>query len=817
MMTAQELTKGLNDKQKAAVLHTEGPLLIMAGAGSGKTRVLTHRMAYLLHEKEVSPWNILAITFTNKAAREMKERVKALVGPEADSMWVSTFHSMCVRILRREAEVLGYSRAFTIADPAEQQTLIKRIIKDLNLDSKKFKYQMILSKISEAKNNLQTPAMYRQTHSGYIEDIVADCYDRYQEALNAAQSFDFDDLIMQMVRLFDEHPDVLKFYQQKFHYIHVDEYQDTNEAQYKLVRQLGALFNNVCVVGDADQSIYGWRGANMENILNFEEDYPNATTILLEQNYRSTKNILQAANHVIKNNFQRKEKRLWTDNPTGEKITYYTGQSEQDESRFVIQKIQELVTDKDYDYGDFAVLYRTNAQSRVIEENLVKANLPYHMVGGHKFYDRKEIKDVLAYLRLLSNPNDNLSFTRIINVPKRGVGPGSLDKLRQFAAQQGLSLLGAAEVIDYAPLSGKAAKAIKTFAEMMQNLQKQREFLTIKELTKQVLEQSDYLGDLKRQHSLEADARIENIEEFLSVTEEFDKRWEQEAESREAEVENDSAVPAPPAADNNPAMNTTFNVAPGENLTLFDPIAGQTPSVQPEVVDDALMIFITDLALVADRDDDEEENSELTLMTLHAAKGLEFPVVFLIGMEEGLFPLQRAAYDEDELEEERRLAYVGITRAEQKLFLTNAYSRLLYGKHQANPASRFIGEMDETILETPYGTNNDNQPFGSSKARVGSLNAYFNQRNAKPAKSLAQRRASEKRSIFAQPTASKTAISSEEVTWAVGDKAQHKKWGIGTVVKIAGQATDQELDIAFPEQGIKRLLAAFAPITKVDE
>ena len=365
-MTAEQLTSGLNDKQQAAVRHTEGPLLIMAGAGSGKTRVLTHRMAYILAEKEVNPWNILAITFTNKAAREMKERVRQIVGPQADNMWVSTFHSMCVRILRREAEAIGYSRSFTIADPAEQQTLMKRIMKELNLDSQKFKYKMLLGKISEAKNNLQTPVEYRQSHSGYIEDIVADCYERYQQALTEAQSFDFDDLIMQTVRLFQQQPDILKYYQQKFHYIHVDEYQDTNEAQYKLVLLLGDLFRNVCVVGDADQSIYGWRGANMENILNFETDYPDATTILLEQNYRSTKNILHAANNVIENNDQRKDKELWTANQAGDKITYYTGQSEQDESRYVIQQIQELVQKNDYQYGDFAILYRTNAQSRVI-------------------------------------------------------------------------------------------------------------------------------------------------------------------------------------------------------------------------------------------------------------------------------------------------------------------------------------------------------------------------------------------------------------------------------------------------------------------
>ncbi|MGX7364542.1 UvrD-helicase domain-containing protein [Aerococcus suis] len=821
-MTAEQLTSGLNDKQQAAVRHTEGPLLIMAGAGSGKTRVLTHRMAYILAEKEVNPWNILAITFTNKAAREMKERVRQIVGPQADNMWVSTFHSMCVRILRREAEAIGYSRSFTIADPAEQQTLMKRIMKELNLDSQKFKYKMLLGKISEAKNNLQTPVEYRQSHSGYIEDIVADCYERYQQALTEAQSFDFDDLIMQTVRLFQQQPDILKYYQQKFHYIHVDEYQDTNEAQYKLVLLLGDLFRNVCVVGDADQSIYGWRGANMENILNFETDYPDATTILLEQNYRSTKNILHAANNVIENNDQRKDKELWTANQAGDKITYYTGQSEQDESRYVIQQIQELVQKNDYQYGDFAILYRTNAQSRVIEENLVKANLPYRMVGGHKFYDRKEIKDILAYLRLLANPDDNLSFTRVINVPKRGAGPGTLDKLRQFADSQGLSLLAAASVVDYAPITGKGAKGIKDFAQMFINLQKQREYLSISEITEAILEQSGYLNSLKAEKSLEADARIENIEEFLSVTAEFDKRWEDNREAREQEAEELASDEASRDVQVMPPESTQSTTEqPGENIELFDEqtLNAQIPAtIQAATVDDAVMEFITDLSLVQDRDD-EEVVQELTLMTLHAAKGLEFPVVFLIGMEEGIFPLKRAAEDEDELEEERRLAYVGITRAEKKLYLTNAYSRLLYGRQQSNSASRFIGEIDDEVLEETGYQQTYNQPFGQRTGRGTSLNDYFSRRQNRAQSRPVRRKPDPKRSIFTAERGSKIDpdIDNSATTWAVGDKAQHKKWGVGTVVKVNGEANDQELDIAFKEQGIKRLLAAFAPITKVNE
>ncbi|MCZ0717471.1 UvrD-helicase domain-containing protein [Aerococcus kribbianus] len=825
-MTADQLITGLNDKQKEAVLHTEGPLLIMAGAGSGKTRVLTHRMAYILAEKEVNPWNILAITFTNKAAREMQDRVQALVGPEAQQMWVSTFHSMCVRILRREAEAIGYSRSFTIADPSEQQTLMKRIIKDLNLDSKKFRHTMILGKISDAKNNLQTPSQYRESHSGYIEDVVADCYDRYQAALDQAQSMDFDDLIMQTVRLFTQDKDILRYYQEKFHYIHVDEYQDTNEAQYKIVQLLGGLFQNVCVVGDADQSIYGWRGANMENILNFESDYPQATTILLEQNYRSTKTILQAANAVIANNEQRKEKALWTEKEAGDKIQYYTGQSEQDESYFVIQKIKDLVADDQYNYGDFAILYRTNAQSRVIEENLVKANLPYRMVGGHKFYDRKEIKDVLAYLRLLANPDDNLSFTRVINVPKRGIGPGSLEKLRQFANDKGLNLLMAASAVDFSPLTGKAAKSLKNFAKMMENLQKQREFLSITELTQEILDQSGYLTDLKSQNSLEAEARIENIEEFLSVTADFDKNW-QEEESAVAPNEDDS----PTTTSNQEATSSIGEFAADGSMQLFAEQELQA-AVNAQFIDvasdDALMNFITDLSLVADREEDDQA-SELTLMTLHAAKGLEFPVVFLIGMEEGIFPLQRAAKDEEELEEERRLAYVGITRAEEKLFLTNAYSRMLYGRQQANPASRFISEIDSELIDS-QGRHYSHafSAYGQDKSASGqSLNTYFSQQRQERAQSRPYRgsksgskHASHAGGSIFSPKGSQKAdpsMGNADQEWAVGDQAYHKKWGTGRVVRLTGSQDDLELYIAFEDQGVKRLLAAFAPIEKVND
>ncbi|OFL17320.1 UvrD-helicase domain-containing protein [Aerococcus loyolae] len=818
MTHINQLIDGLNPQQKAAVQYTEGPLLIMAGAGSGKTRVLTHRMAYLLEEKAVRPWNILAITFTNKAANEMKERVKNLVGEAADTMWVSTFHSMCVRILRREAEAIGLSRSFTIADPAEQQSLIKRIMKDHNLDTTQFKPKMILGKISDAKNNLLGPKEYRQEYTGFIENIVADLYEDYQAGLQAAQSLDFDDLIMLTVRLFKEQPEILSYYQQKFHYIHVDEYQDTNEAQYRLVKLLADYFKNICVVGDADQSIYGWRGANMENILNFEKDYPQAKVILLEQNYRSTKTILKAANEVIQNNVHRQAKKLWTDNQDGGKINYYRAQNEQDESHYVLDKIRQATTDKNYQYKDIAILYRTNAQSRTMEEALVKANIPYRIVGGLKFYDRKEIKDVLAYLRLLTNPQDNLSFTRIINVPKRGIGPGTLDKLRLFASEHGLTLLQAAQKVDYAPISGKGAKSLKKFADMMTNLQKQREFLTITDLTEEVLDKSGYLADLKAQKTLEATARVENIEEFLSVTRAFDERWEKEADQRQALAEitqtDQAGNPVEPV---NIMEDSSQDDQAGEVSLLspeeLDAGLGQTAllGLDPgaDASDDALLAFITDLSLVSDLDDSEsnEEEGQVTLMPLHAAKGLEFPIVFIIGMEEGIFPLSRASEDDEELEEERRLAYVGITRAEEELYLTNSYSRMLYGQHKSHPESRFITEIDDELL-----AKEDHSPL-SMGSFSSSRPAYYNRRSRLSKSAV---KAQEKRSIFAKGPSQSQGKSSEEVEWQVGDKARHKVWGVGTVVKVTGSDNDQELDIAFKGQGIKRLLAAFAPISKED-
>ncbi|MBU5310012.1 DNA helicase PcrA [Ligilactobacillus saerimneri] len=737
------LLQGLNNKQQEAVKSVAGPLLIMAGAGSGKTRVLTHRVAYIIEQNLANPWNILAITFTNKAAREMRERVDKLMGEGAEDIWVSTFHALCVRILRRNAERIGYERAFNIASTSEQRTLVKRLLAALNVDSKQYTPRTILGTISNAKNNMVTPEEFASNAKGPYEEVVAKVYRQYQEELHRNQAMDFDDLIMKTIELFKEFPDVLEYYQNKFHYIHVDEYQDTNEAQYELVTLLAARYRNICVVGDADQSIYGWRGANMENILNFEKDYPDATVVKLEQNYRSTKNILKAANAVIDNNINRKDKTLWTDNAAGDKVHYYRAGNENDEAYYVIKQVQKLRQDQDYDYSDFAVLYRTNAQSRVIEEALLKAGIPYKLVGAHKFYDRMEIQDVLAYLRLATNPDDSLSFRRVVNVPKRGIGTTSVDKLADFATMNNITMLEAARQAGAANIRGKAQGQLLAFADLIADLHDFQMEHNITELTDEILQRSGYKEMLETEKTLENQSRLENLEEFKSVTAEFEKNW----------------------------MPTD------EESNMF--------------VD-----FLSDLALVSDQDDVEEDAPEVTLMTLHAAKGLEFPVVFLIGMEEGIFPLGRATEDDGELEEERRLAYVGITRAEKELYLTNAQSRMLYGRRQINPASRFITEIDTDVLVSEgHKASEIARPAGR---RDYPFDRYRKKTSFQPGQRIENK-----------------GTGAEKKAWKIGDQVKHKAWGTGTIIKVTGQGEGMELDIAFPSQGIKRLLASFAPITRV--
>lgn len=739
---AEDLLVGMNPEQTRAVKTTEGALLIMAGAGSGKTRVLTHRIAYLIVEKNVYPSNILALTFTNKAAREMRDRIDGLLGPgTGERMWVSTFHSMCVRILRRNVDRIGISKNFTILDSSDQLTAVKNVLKERNIDSKQYDPRSMLNAISSAKNE----CIDAETFKGQInpqnpyEKTIADVYEGYSKKLRQNQSLDFDDLIMMTLTLFERVPDVLDYYQNKFQYIHVDEYQDTNNAQYRLVKMLAAKFRNICVVGDSDQSIYRWRGADIGNILSFEKDYKDAAVILLEQNYRSTKTILRAANDVIKNNESRYDKELRTDNDEGTAITVYKASDEKDESQFIVQKIIELKEEQGLSLDQFAVLYRTNAQSRMIEEYLVKSNLDYTIVGGTKFYDRKEIKDLLAYLRLIANNDDDLALSRIINEPKRSIGATSFERMALFALENERSILDALQEVHFMGLTARAANEAVKFKEMIAGFSQMQEYLSVTELVEQVIDKSGYRAMLEAEKSIESESRLENINEFLSVTEAFEKRAE----------EDDS--------------------------------------------DRSLVAFLTDLALIADIDSlDKEENQateKIVLMTMHAAKGLEFPVVFVIGMEENIFPHSRSIGDNEEMEEERRLAYVAITRAEQMLFLTAASYRTIFGRTNYNNPSRFLNEISPDIIEVK---SNDNQGFGSGG--FGRAAAPVRPAVIKP--------------VY------KTS-GGEKMGWKAGDKAAHKKWGTGMVVSVKGTADDVELDIAFPEPvGVKRLLAKFAPIEK---
>ncbi|RSL31788.1 DNA helicase PcrA [Salibacterium salarium] len=737
------MLNGMNPEQKEAVQYTEGPLLVMAGAGSGKTRVLTHRIAYLIREKGIPPYSILAITFTNKAAREMKDRVSELVGPVAQDIWMSTFHSMCVRILRRDIDRIGYNRNFSILDSSDQQSVIRQILKDQNIDSKKFDARGILGMISSAKNVLEPPEKFIERAEGPFEETAADVYKEYQRRLHSNHALDFDDLIMMTIRLFRQVPEVLAFYQRKFQYIHVDEYQDTNRAQYTLVKLLADSHRNLCVVGDSDQSIYKWRGADIENILSFEKDYEETQTILLEQNYRSTQTILKAANEVIQNNLGRKPKKLWTDNEEGKNIHYFRSADEREEAAYIVERIKEAIQSRTFDYSDIAILYRTNAQSRIIEEMFLKSNINYNMIGGTKFYDRKEIKDVLAYLRLVANPDDDISLTRIINVPKRGIGATTVDKIANYANAQDISMFTALQEAEQIGLGASPTKKLRSFAEQLGHWIQMQEYLSVTELVEELLEKTGYRDALKEDKSLESQSRLENIDEFMSVTKDFEKK-------------ND---------------------------------------------DVSLIAFLTDLALVADmnQSDEEEEESAVIMMTLHSAKGLEFPVVFLTGMEEGIFPHSRSLFENEEMEEERRLAYVGITRAEQELHLTHSHMRQLYGRTQVNPMSRFIEELPKEVIdkddeETPDWMKNN----GGTSQKISPFE--------------------QKRQAAVSPSKGRTISTSHggsNFDWQVGDKAEHKKWGTGTVVSLKGEGEEIELDIAFPTEGIKRLYAKFAPITKV--
>jgi DNA helicase-2/ATP-dependent DNA helicase PcrA len=766
----------LNPMQQEAVQTVDGPLLIMAGAGSGKTRVLTHRIAYLIATRKAAPWNILAITFTNKAAREMQERVNRLVGTSANDIWVSTFHSMCVRILRRHITRIGFDSNFSILDSADQLSVVKSCLKELNLDTKKFDPRAMQSGISNAKNELTTVAEF-ETKAGndFFQKQVARIYTLYQKKLRHNNSLDFDDLIMKTIELFQSEPDVLADYQTKFSYIHVDEYQDTNRAQYILCKMLAERHHRICVVGDSDQSIYRWRGADISNILNFERDYPEASTIMLEQNYRSTSTILDAANGIIANNFSRKPKKLWTDKEAGGKIRVYSADSEHAEGYYIASEINRNLS-QGRKFGDHAILYRTNAQSRVIEEILIKSDIPYQIIGGIRFYERKEIKDILAYLRLVSNPNDDLSLQRIINVPKRGIGAATMDKLSEAAGRRDVSIFRLLlDHLEEAGVAGKTHEALISFRDQIANLHAMTEYLSVRELAEQMIEMTQYRLELMREKSIEAQSRLENIEEFLSVTMEFERRNE----------------------------------------------------------DKSLVAFLTDLALIADidsmdKDEDESVKDMVVLMTMHSAKGLEFPVVFIIGMEEGVFPHSRAWTETAELEEERRLAYVGITRAEELLYLSYAYSRTLYGKTMSNMPSRFLKEIPERLIEmesavSSYRSGSRSSSYSAAAGYSASRSAYDydtgagygRPRGTQPAASAAPTAsAAAARTRVAASSASDANRAAADFNH--GDKVSHNKWGTGVVVAVKGSGDDTELQIAFPAPtGIKRLLAKFAPITKL--
>ncbi|MBE3587660.1 MAG: DNA helicase PcrA [Thermoanaerobacteraceae bacterium] len=741
-----DLLANLNPAQARAVTHRDGPLLVLAGAGSGKTRVLTTRIAYLL-QQGVSPLHILAITFTNKAAREMKERVAAMVPDVARELWVATFHSTCLRILRRQARFLGYAENFVIYDDADQQTVIKECLKELNMDEKKFPPRALSAAISGAKNRLLPPEEYGDQADSFFTRQAARVYALYQDKLHRNNALDFDDLIMLTVRLFRENPAVLRHYQNRFRYILVDEYQDTNQAQYVLVNLLAAEHRNLCVVGDPDQGIYGWRGANIQNILDFEKDYPEALVVKLEQNYRSTQTILDAANQVIKRNRGRKEKRLWTAAGPGTPVVVYMAGDERTEAGFVADRVARL-RQRGTPYRDMAVLYRTHAMSRVLEEVFLSRGIPYTIVGGLKFYDRKEIKDLLAYLRLVVNPADTVSFRRIINVPRRGVGEASLNKLLAFSMERGIPVLEALARAEEIPgLTGPVRAACTGLARLFGWLYEQSGQLSVTGLAQAVLERTGYWQELLAENTVESRTRQENLKEFLSVTREFDQRAE------------DRSLPA----------------------------------------------FLAELSLVSDVDHYDQETDQVVLMTLHSAKGLEFPVVFLVGMEEGVFPHSRSLTEPAELEEERRLCYVGITRARERLYLTHSWQRTLYGVTRHNDPSRFLEEIPPHLL-----TVDDPLDKGTGRA------AAQGERDGNREKTGAPGRPSRAGKTTAAPAKDiPPARPARLYSFSPGDRVRHRKWGQGTVVGVRGQGENTELQVEFPDLGTRVLLARYAPLERL--
>ncbi|MFP4698201.1 MAG: DNA helicase PcrA [Eubacteriales bacterium] len=732
----------LNPMQKKAVLHTEGPLLLLAGAGSGKTRVLTHRIAYLIEEKGIMPWNILAITFTNKAAKEMRERVDNLIGLGGENVWVSTFHSTCVRILRRHVDKIGYDKTFAIYDTDDQKIVIREVLKELDFDKNLYPERSVLNTISSAKDKVLSPLEYEKEVKGdYRKENIAKAYKLYQKKLKSNNALDFDDLLMKTVELFSLRPDVLDEYQERFKYIMIDEYQDTNRVQYELVKLLAKKYQNLCVVGDDDQSIYKFRGANIGNILGFEKDFSDATVIKLEQNYRSTKTILQAANDVIANNWGRKDKTLWTSNEEGELIEFVKLNNEYEEALFIANEIMNQIDDNRKDYNDFAILYRTNAQSRVLEEKFVKNNIPYKLVGGVNFYQRKEIKDILAYLKTINNAKDDLAVKRIINVPRRGIGKTSIDKVDQFAANGEMDFYTALKDAQDIPNMSRASSKINSFVNMIGTFKAKLQTVNLVEFVSEVLEDTGYIEEYRLEDTPEAKSRLENLDEFISKVAEYEKNTKE------------------------PSLNN----------------------------------FLEEVALVSDIDNMDSEANSVTLMTLHSAKGLEFPYVFLAGMEDGVFPsyMTLTSGSEEDLEEERRLCYVGITRAEQKLYITSAKSRMIRGITQQNTISRFLKEIPNNLLKlNDEFVSNDEKSVIKQNSFIKRKQTFF---NSKPYVSKSM------------PVSSKASVDFIE-----GDLVKHFKYGMGEVLEIKPAGADYEVTVNFPSSGRKKLFASLAKLKKVD-
>jgi DNA helicase-2/ATP-dependent DNA helicase PcrA len=772
------LLDGLNPVQREAVVHPGGPILVVAGAGSGKTRVLTHRVAHLIKDLKISPFAILAITFTNKAADEMKERVGQLVGPVAQKMWVSTFHSACARILRREAAHLGMRSSFSIYDQADAVRLTGYILRDLNLDPKRMPPRQVHAAISAAKNELISPTELLERALTPYDKKLAEVYAEYQKRLTDASALDFDDLLTQAVDLFRRHPDVASQWRSRFQHVLVDEFQDTNVAQWELVRTLADEHRNIMVVGDADQAIYRFRGADYRNLMRFEEAFPDASVIVLEQNYRSTQTILDAANAVIANNAGRRPKHLWTDSVGGELITRYLGEDERDEALYLVREIHRLVEECPYRFGDLAVFYRTNAQSRVLEEMFVRSGIPYRVVGGVKFYDRREVKDVLAYLRALANPDDEVSLKRIVNVPKRGVGDTSVAKVETYAAERNLTFGGAlARAID-AGVSGKALGGIRALLDLLEELADVSEH-GVGATVEAVLERSGYLAELEAERSIEAAGRIENLRELVGVAREFDEALER------GDIVGAAAnsVAAALGADDGDGAAGAEAAGEGES-------AEAAPLVVPVGIP-RIQAFLEALSLVTDMDDYDGDQSAVTLMTLHTAKGLEFPVVFMTGMEENVFPHVRSLGDPDQLDEERRLCYVGITRARERLYLCHAWCRNLFGSTQYNPASRFLAEIPEQLVRL---TGRTHPGRGAARERQLSSGVVGGGPSRGPQTGAA---------------------GAEKLGLKVGDDVAHDKFGEGVIIGIEGEGDKAEALVRFRDTGEKRLLLSWAPLKRL--